>query len=78
MHHAHVTRVLQIRVTGADGQAQAVLGYLANYYAYLAKSTNTAARFAVRRHIRSARRPGHIRAYLTITRKEDISNARDG
>jgi hypothetical protein len=70
MHHPRDTRVLQIRVTGADGQAQAVLGYLATYYAYLAKGTNTAARFAVRRHVRSGGRAGHIRAYLTISRKE--------
>jgi hypothetical protein len=75
MDHPPHTRVLQVRVAGADCQARAVVGYLAAYYAYLAKNTNTATRFTVRRHVWSTRRAGDIRAYLTIIREEHPSDA---
>lgn len=59
--------LLQIRVIGATGYAQAVLADLAKTVrpllgANVRYSTTT----------RSARKVGHVRVYLTITRKEAV------
>ena len=66
--------LLQVRVTGATGYAQAILADLATRVRPLLgpdiRCTTTT---------RPARRVGHVRVYLTVTRKEATSGRhRDG
>jgi hypothetical protein len=61
---------MQIRVIGSDDQAQAVLTELHHRARALLGPGYT-----YRTHTRSARRIGHIRVYLTITRKERSTDA---
>ncbi len=61
------TTIMQIRVIGATGYTQAVLADTARRARLLLGDGHT-----YRTHTRPARRTGHVRAYLTITRKETI------
>jgi hypothetical protein len=57
--------LIQVRVIGHRDQADELLTYLADYVHGM---FGTHANY--RTQTRSARRIGHVRAYLTITRKE--------
>jgi hypothetical protein len=67
------TPLLHIRVIGHRDQADELLTYLADYVLGM---FGTHANY--RTQTRSARRIGHVRAYLTITRKEPIDDYHDG
>ena len=63
--------ILHIRVVGATGYAQAILADLATRVRPLL-GTNIRCTTATR----PARRVGHVRVYLTVTRKERSANDR--
>jgi precorrin-6x reductase len=57
--------LLQVRVIGATGDAQAILAELVSRAKFICGSSYT-----YRTSTRPAGRAGHVRVYLTITRKE--------
>lgn len=61
------TPIAHIRVIAADHHAQALIADITRYARTLLGDSNT-----FRTHARPARRIGHTRIYLTVTRKGGI------
>jgi hypothetical protein len=65
------TPILHIRVIGPVDQVEALLAHLARYTAITCDTPITRTT-----HIRTAGRAGHVRGYLTITRREAADDRR--